>query len=59
VQPVFPGKDNKIFIKHCIEKLTGYSTMVHHFPTLMHIEPHVGPAFAGYPAGRFGYKVSI
>jgi putative oxidoreductase len=35
-----------IFIKHGIEKLTGYSTMVHHFPHLMHIDPHLGLAFA-------------
>jgi putative oxidoreductase len=35
-----------IFIKHGIEKLTGYSTMVHHFPNLMHIDPHAGLAFA-------------
>ena len=35
-----------IFIKHGIEKLTGYSTMVHHFPNLLHIDPHVGLGFA-------------
>lgn len=35
-----------IFIKHGIEKLTGYATMVHHFPHLMHIDPHVGLGFA-------------
>jgi putative oxidoreductase len=35
-----------ISIKHGIEKLTGYSTMVHHFPKLMHIDAHVGLGFA-------------
>jgi putative oxidoreductase len=35
-----------IFVKHGIEKLTGYSTMVQHFPNLMHIGPHAGLAFA-------------
>jgi putative oxidoreductase len=35
-----------IFLKHGIEKLTGYSTMVQHFPNLMHIGPHAGLAYA-------------
>ena len=35
-----------IFIKHGIEKLTGYSTMVPHFPDPIHIGAHASLAFA-------------
>ena len=35
-----------IFVKHGLEKLTGYPVMVHHFPVLMHIDPHIGLGFA-------------
>jgi putative oxidoreductase len=35
-----------LFIKHGIEKLTGYSRMVQHFPDPIHLGPHVSLAFA-------------
>jgi putative oxidoreductase len=35
-----------LFVKHGLEKLTGYSTMVHHFPDPIHVGAHVGLAFA-------------
>jgi len=35
-----------LFLKHGIEKLTGYSTMVQHFPDPIHIGAHASLAFA-------------
>ena len=35
-----------LFLKHGLEKLTGYSTMVQHFPDPIHIGAHAGLAFA-------------
>ena len=35
-----------LFLKHGLEKLTGYSTMVQHFPDPVHIGAHAGLAFA-------------
>lgn len=35
-----------LFLKHGLEKLTGYSTMVQHFPNPLHIGAHVSLAFA-------------
>lgn len=35
-----------LFLKHGLEKLTGYSTMVQHFPNPLHVGPHFGLAFA-------------
>jgi putative oxidoreductase len=35
-----------LFLKHGLEKLTGYSTMVQHFPDPIHIGPHAGLAYA-------------
>jgi putative oxidoreductase len=35
-----------LFLKHGVEKLTGYSTMVQHFPDPIHIGPHAGLAYA-------------
>jgi putative oxidoreductase len=35
-----------IFIKHGLEKLTGYSTMVRHFPDPIHIGAHGSLAYA-------------
>ncbi len=35
-----------LFLKHGLEKLTGYSTMVQHFPNPLHIGAHATLAFA-------------
>jgi putative oxidoreductase len=35
-----------LFLKHGWEKLTGYSTMVQHFPDPIHIGAHAGLAYA-------------
>jgi putative oxidoreductase len=35
-----------LFLKHGLEKLTGYSRMVQHFPDPIHVGAHVGLAFA-------------
>jgi putative oxidoreductase len=35
-----------LFLKHGLEKLTGYPKMVQHFPNLLHIGAHAGLAFA-------------
>lgn len=35
-----------LFLKHGLEKLTGYSRMVHHFPNPIHIGAHASLAFA-------------
>lgn len=35
-----------LFLKHGVEKLTGYSTMVQHFPDPIHIGAHASLAFA-------------
>ena len=35
-----------LFLKHGLEKLTGYSTMVQHFPNPIHIGVHASLAFA-------------
>jgi putative oxidoreductase len=35
-----------LFLKHGLEKLTGYSTMVQHFPDPIHIGPHASLAYA-------------
>jgi len=41
---VFTGLS--LFLRHGLEKLTGYSTMVQHFPDPIHIGAHAGLAFA-------------
>lgn len=41
---VFTGVS--LFLKHGLEKLTGYSTMVQHFPNPLHIGAHATLAFA-------------
>ena len=41
---VFTGLS--LFLKHGLEKLTGYSTMVQHFPDPIHIDAHASLAFA-------------
>ena len=40
-----------LFLKHGIEKLTGYSTMVQHFPDPIHIGAHASLAFALFSDG--------
>jgi putative oxidoreductase len=40
------GAGLSLFIKHGLEKLTGYSRMVQHFPDPVHIGAHAGLAFA-------------
>jgi putative oxidoreductase len=35
-----------LFLRHGLEKLTGYSTMVQHFPDPIHIGAHASLAFA-------------
>jgi putative oxidoreductase len=35
-----------LFLRHGWEKLSGYSTMVHHFPDPIHVGAHAGLAFA-------------
>src|SRR5438477_6141852 len=40
------GAGLSLFLKHGVEKLTGYSTMVQHFPDPIHIGAHAGLAFA-------------
>src|SRR5580698_11547014 len=35
-----------LFLKHGLEKLTGYSRMVQHFPDPIHVGAHAGLAFA-------------
>jgi putative oxidoreductase len=35
-----------LFLKHGLEKLTGYSTMVQHFPDPIHIGAHASLAYA-------------
>ncbi len=40
------GAGLSLFLKHGVEKLTGYSTMVQHFPDPIHIGAHAGLAWA-------------
>jgi len=40
------GAGLSLFLKHGLEKLTGYSTMVQHFPDPLHVGAHFGLAFA-------------
>jgi putative oxidoreductase len=40
------GVGLSLFLKHGVEKLTGYSTMVQHFPDPIHIGAHTGLAYA-------------
>lgn len=40
-----------LFLKHGIEKLTGYSTMVQHFPDPIHIGAHASLAYALFSDG--------
>jgi putative oxidoreductase len=40
------GAGTTLFVKHGLEKLTGYSAMVQHFPDPIHIGAHASLAFA-------------
>jgi putative oxidoreductase len=40
------GAGLSVFLKHGVEKLTGYSTMVQHFPDPIHIGSHASLAYA-------------
>jgi|SRR5579872_155854 putative oxidoreductase len=40
------GAGLSLFLKHGLEKLTGYSTMVQHFPNPIHTGAHASLAFA-------------
>jgi len=40
------GVSLSLFLKHGWEKLSGYSTMVQHFPDPIHIGPHASLAYA-------------
>ena len=40
------GAGLSLFLKHGLEKLTGYSRMVQHFPNPIHIGTHASLAFA-------------
>jgi len=40
-----------LFLKHGLEKLTGYSSMVQNFPDPIHVGSHVGLAFALFADG--------
>lgn len=45
------GAGVSLFMKHGLEKLTGYSTMVQHFPDPIHISAHASLAFALFTDG--------
>src|SRR5580693_8223206 len=48
-----------LFLKHGLEKLTGYSTMVQHFPDPLHVGAHFGLAFALLSDGICSVLVTI
>ncbi len=48
-----------LFLKHGWEKLSGYPTMVQHFPNPIHVGPHVGLAFAALSDGICSVLVLI
>ena len=45
------GVSISLFLKHGLEKLTGYSTMVQHFPDPIHIGAHLSLAYALFTDG--------
>lgn len=45
------GLGLSLFLKHGLEKLTGYSTMVTHFPDPIGVGPHLGLAYALFSDG--------
>jgi putative oxidoreductase len=48
-----------LFLKHGLEKLTGYSRMVEHFPDPLHVGAHAGLAFALLSDGICSVLVTI
>jgi putative oxidoreductase len=48
-----------LFLKHGLEKLTGYSRMVQHFPDPLHVGAHFGLAFALLSDGVCSVLVTI
>ena len=54
---VFTGLS--LFLKHGLEKLTGYSTMVQHFPNPLHIGAHATLAFALLSDGICSVLVAV
>lgn len=48
-----------LFLKHGLEKLTGYSRMVQHFPDPLHVGAHFGLAFALLSDGICSVLVTI
>jgi putative oxidoreductase len=48
-----------LFLKHGLEKLTGYSRMVQHFPDPIHVGAHAGLAFALLSDGICSVLVTI
>ena len=48
-----------LFLKHGLEKLTGYSRMVQHFPDPIHVGAHAGLAFALLSDGICSLLVTI
>ena len=48
-----------LFLKHGLEKLTGYSRMVQHFPDPLHVGAHAGLAFALLSDGICSVLVTI
>ena len=54
---VFAGLS--LFLKHGLEKLTGYSTMVQHFPDPIHVGPHASLAYALLSDGICSFLVVL
>ena len=48
-----------LFLRHGLEKLTGYSRMVQHFPDPIHVGAHAGLAFALLSDGICSVLVTI
>lgn len=53
------GAGLSLFLKHGLEKLTGYSTMVQHFPNPIHIGAHASLAFALLSDGICSVLVAV
>ena len=53
------GAGASVFIKHGLEKLTGYSRMVQHFPDPIHIGAHASLAYALFTDGICSILVAL
>jgi putative oxidoreductase len=53
------GAGLSVFLKHGVEKLTGYSTMVQHFPDPIHIGAHASLAYALVADGICSLLVAV